>query len=505
MIYVLEGHELVHAVEEMLFQLFPTVPIRRGTAADLAALPNGSGATSGDDADYCRSTLVRHSVGDITETRATAEVSIHGQTYQEEQCARLADDLPPVERKRVETRLVKHALYHAAVQALPQPPVWGSLTGVRPAKLARGFLEDGATPDEAATRLTARYFVSPAKAALAVQAAVRALAVAETTQDSAISLYVSIPFCPSRCYYCSFVSSTTARSRHLIEPYLETLFQEIEQTGVLVREIGQPVQSIYIGGGTPTTLSEEQLRRLLAALAQHFDLSALREYTVEAGRPDTITPAKLRVMKEAGVNRVSINPQSMTDAVLERVGRQHTAADVRRAYAAARAVGFDAINMDVIAGLAGDTVATFTQTLQALLALAPENITVHTLAIKRGADLSDKVAVAQLRDVVGEMLAHTAQLLTAAQYEPYYLYRQKFSAGGFENVGWCQPGTACFYNIVMMEELHTILALGAGGVSKRVDRRTGWIARRNNPKYPLEYIKAAPTLLDGKRRLLFPE
>lgn len=540
MIYVLEGHELVHAVEEMLFQLFPTLSVRRATEADREVIVHGTNPVttvhsaetahlaapvpsvpppeSTESMDYCRSTLTQteeRTNGEssappeapetpILTTCVTTEVHLHGQTYWGKRSASFAM-VSPLERKRIQTGLVKRSLYDAAVQALPQPPVWGSLTGVRPAKLVRGFLESGMTRGEAAEHLRTQYGVSSARTALTMRAAATALSVAETTQDTDISLYVGIPFCPSRCYYCSFVSSTTAQSQHLIEPYLETLLQEIEQTAALVREAGRPVQSIYIGGGTPTTLSEAQLQRLLAALAQHFDLSTLREYTVEAGRPDTITPAKLRVLKEAGVGRVSINPQSMADAVLERIGRKHTADDVRRAYAAAREIGFAAINMDLIAGLAGDTVETFTQTLQALLDLAPENITIHTLAIKRGADLSDKAAVAQLRNVVGEMLSHAAQMLGHAQYGPYYLYRQKFSAGGFENVGWCQPGTECFYNIVMMEELHTILALGAGGVSKRVDRHTGWIARRNNPKYPLEYIQAAPTLLEGKRQLLFPE
>ena len=320
-----------------------------------------------------------------------------------------------------------------------------------------------------------------------------------------ISLYVGIPFCPSRCYYCSFVSSTTAQSGHLIEPYLDTLCREIEETAALVRETGKRVQSVYIGGGTPTTLDEKQLARLLAVLEKSFDFSALREYTVEAGRPDTITPEKLAALRAAGVGRVSINPQSMEDAVLAAIGRRHSAQDVLRAYQEARRAGFDAINMDVIAGLTGDTADSFARTIDTLIGLAPENITVHTLAIKRGADLTDKAAASAQRDTVSRMLDGAAQALQTAGYGPYYLYRQKFTAGGFENVGWCKPDTECFYNVTMMEELQTILSLGAGGVSKRVERATGWIERTNNPKYPLEYIRAADRLADGKRKLLFPK
>lgn len=211
----------------------------------------------------------------------------------------------------------------------------------------------------------------------------------------------------------------------------------------------------------------------------------MREYTVEAGRPDTITPEKLRVLKSAGVGRVSINPQSMNDAVLAAIGRKHGSADVLRAFDEARQAGFDEINMDLIAGLTGDTAETFAQTVDTLLNLSPENITVHTLAIKRGADLTDKAAAAAQRETVSQMLDGASHALQNAGYGPYYLYRQKFMAGGFENVGWCKPDTECFYNVSMMEELQTILSLGAGGVSKRVVRETGWI----EPREPIRNIR----------------
>ncbi len=486
MIYTLEGHDLKHAVEEMLFHLLPTANLTRADAV-------------GEDGDWCRSLLSEQ--GGEAVGRAVA--CIGGVTHESERRARVAG-LAPLDYKRAVTELVKMTVYDAVVPTLAQPPVWGSLTGVRPAKLARGLIERGMSRGEAAAYLREHFYVSPERTALTIRAAATAMELDKDIGPDDISLYVGIPFCPSRCYYCSFVSSTTAQSGHLIEPYLDTLYREIAETAALVREAGKRVQSVYIGGGTPTTLSEQQLARLLDTLEQNFDFSRLREYTVEAGRPDTITPGKLRALRAAGVGRVSINPQSMDDKVLAAIGRRHAAADVLRAYGEARQAGFREINMDVIAGLAGDTAETFARTVDTLIGLAPENITVHTLAIKRGADLTDKAAAAAQRETVSRMLDGASHALQTAGYGPYYLYRQKFTAGGFENVGWCKPDTECFYNVTMMEELQTILSLGAGGVSKRVDRATGWIERTNNPKYPLEYIRAADRLGGGKRKLLFP-
>lgn len=485
MIYTLEGHDLKHAVEEMLFHLLPTATLTRADEA-------GEG-------DWCRSLLSEQD----GEAVGRAIACIGGVTHESERRASVAG-LGPLDYKRVITELVKMTVYDAVVPALAQPPVWGSLTGVRPAKLARGLIERGMSRGEAAAHLREHFYVSPERTALTIRAAATAMELDKAIGPDDISLYVGIPFCPSRCYYCSFVSSTTAQSGHLIEPYLDTLCREIAETAALVREAGKRVQSVYIGGGTPTTLSEQQLIRLLKTLEQNFDFSGLREYTVEAGRPDTITPGKLHALRAAGVGRVSINPQSMDDQVLAAIGRRHAASDVLRAYDEARQAGFREINMDVIAGLTGDTAETFARTIDTLIGLAPENITVHTLAIKRGADLTDKAAAAAQRETVSRMLDGASHALQTAGYGPYYLYRQKFTAGGFENVGWCKPDTECFYNVTMMEELQTILSLGAGGVSKRVDRDTGWIERTNNPKYPLEYIGAADRLAAGKRKILFP-
>ena len=480
------GHDEKYALEQSLLTLFPGEKPVYGTVDKTA------------DTRWARVTLTEED----ERVQVTTELGVDGKS------AAHSYDYPlsgtEYEKEGQRRHAVGISFFGAAKDLLGISPAWGSLTGVRPSKVALSLIREGGKK-RAEKELQELYCVTPARARLAIEAADAGIRAAAELEPNDISLYVGIPFCPSRCYYCSFVSSTTAQSGALIEPYLETLCGEIRETAALVRQAGKRVQSIYIGGGTPTTLSAEQLERLTAALADSFDLSALREYTVEAGRPDTITPEKLRVLKNAGVGRVSINPQSMEDSVLAAIGRKHAADDVLRAFDEARQAGFREINMDVIAGLTGDTPETFAHTIDTLIGLAPENITVHTLAIKRGADLTDKAAAAAQHETVSRMLDYAYHALPQAGYGPYYLYRQKFMAGGYENVGWCRPGTECFYNVTMMEELQTILSLGAGGVSKRVDRDTGWIERANNPKYPLEYIRAADRLANGKRKLLFPK
>lgn len=481
--YALIGHDLKHAAEEMLLQLLPAALLTRQE----------------DDGkeDFCCSALVEQqdTVTITTETRlsgVTRTSTRTGDTSGQDEMA----------RKRTFSELVKLGIYDTVAPALETPPAWGALTGVRPAKLVRSLLSRGLTRGQVAERFRTRYFVSPERTALAVRCAAYAQEAVDSLQKDEVSLYLGIPFCPSRCAYCSFVSSSIERSADLIEPYLDALCAEVAATGALLREKGKKVTSVYIGGGTPTTLSADQLSRLMEQTANVMDFSALREYTVEAGRPDTITPEKLRAIRAGGADRVSINPQTMNDAVLARIGRKHSAEDVVRAYDEARAAGFPVINMDTIAGLAGDTPESFAQTIERILELDPENITVHTLAIKRGADLSDRAANAAQHDCVAKMLDFVQENLPRAGYGPYYLYRQKFSAGGFENVGWCKPDTESFYNIAMMEEIQTILSCGAGGVSKRVEPESGRITRFNAPKYPKEYLGAGVRIDTGKRHLL---
>ena len=278
------------------------------------------------------------------------------------------------------------------------------------------------------------------------------------------------------------------------------MLREVRETGSLLKETSRRVRTLYFGGGTPTTLSAAQLALLLKTVRESFDLTRCIEITVEGGRPDTLDLEKLRVIRDAGVGRVSINPQTMSDAVLRRIGRRHTAAQTLAAFSQAREAGFACINTDLIAGLPGDTPAGFNDSLRQLLALAPENITVHTLALKKGADLFFSRAEIPDGAAVSQMLTDANRLLRGAGYEPYYLYRQKYSSGGFENVGWCKPGTECLYNIYMMEEAHDVLALGGGGMTKLLFAKND-LTRFHNPKFPQEYVARIDDVIRSKHEV----
>ena len=398
-------------------------------------------------------------------------------------------------------RLVKNAMYRAALRAGHPKPVWGALTGVRPGKLLCGFLREGLSEEAAVRRFMAEFDVSPERSALCLDASRHTLEAIAELKPLDVCLYVGIPFCPTRCAYCSFVSQSVEKSMKLIPPFADALEQEIRATAAQVRSLGLRPVSVYFGGGTPTTLSPAQLERLCSLLEEAFDLSALREYTVEAGRPDTITEEKLRVLRRHGVDRVSVNPQTMSDAVLEAIGRRHSAADILSALEKVRRVGGFAVNMDLIAGLPGDDPAGFSRTLDAVLALGAENITVHTLSLKKGSRITLESSPLPTGVQVGAMLDEANARLRAAGYEPYYLYRQKFMSGGFENVGWTLPGHVNLYNICIMEELCSILAMGGGGSTKLIAPGDGRNIRLMAPKYPLEYIQKIRETCEEKEKI----
>lgn len=398
-------------------------------------------------------------------------------------------------------RIVKLAFYRAALNSGLPKPEWGCLSGVRPVKLMDEYLRGGLTPGTARTRFMQEYFVSEKRADLCLSSALAARRAEQSLEKDEICLYVGIPFCPTRCAYCSFVSQSVEKSMRLIEPFLDTLMQDIEATAAEVRRLGLRPAALYIGGGTPTTLSAPQLERLCSKLESEFDLSGLREYTVEAGRPDTITMEKLKTLRRHGVDRISVNPQTMTDSVLEAIGRRHTAQDIVDALALVRECGGFAVNMDLIAGLPTDTEAGFSMTLDRVLELAPENVTVHTLSIKRGSSLTLTEDDLPDAECVRHMLDEAMQRLDRAGYSPYYLYRQKNMSGSFENTGWAKKGFENLYNICIMEELCSIMAMGAGGSTKLVSEDRKRIKRYIAPKYPQEYINSAPGLRAGKERM----
>ena len=423
---------------------------------------------------------------------ATAKITLDGKT------ATAARRIPLTKADvRLTRRILQQSYYLAAVQLLPEAPPWGALSGVRPTKLATKVLLEGGREQDADRMLRDVYFVTPERRRLCLDASRHTLEAARLLAPDDLSLYIGIPFCPTRCAYCSFVSESVERFGEFLPPFLDCLIREIEYTGALLKRSGWHIRSLYIGGGTPTTLSTPQMTRLLDAIGTHFDLSRSLEFTVEGGRPDTLDLAKLRAIRAGGATRISINPQTMSDSVLRAIGRRHTAAETVEAFQMAREAGFDDINMDLIAGLPGDTPASFSETVRQVLALEPSNVTVHTLALKKGADLFQRRVTLPTREDVAQMLTASGRQLRAAAFEPYYLYRQKYMSGSFENVGWCRAGYTGYYNIYMMEELHSILSLGGGGMNK-INLPAGALERFHNPKYPQDYIQRIDTVLRQK-------
>ncbi len=470
----LQGHDYRYSVEQLLLTLFP------GQRPEYPA-----GAPEGESP-----ALLLRLEQNGTALTARASLWWEGTRYtaaRSTEADRLTGD--PAGDDSVKKQLVRLAFYDAGIQALGTEPPWGSLSGVRPVKLPTRLMAAGGTPAEALDQLTGLYRVSPGRARLAVDCARAALAVRRELRPGELALYVGIPFCPSRCAYCSFISADVKGASALVTPYLDGLCREIEEAGRQLTARGLRVSAAYMGGGTPTTLTASQLDRLLTAMEVHLPLDRSREFTVEAGRPDTITGDKLAVLAGHGVDRISINPQTMDDRVLAAMGRAHTSAQIRDAMALARAQFGGLVNMDLIAGLPGDSPAGFRRSLDEVLSMAPANITVHTLALKKGARLMQERADLCPPQAVADMLAAGEDALRRAGYVPYYLYRQKYMSGSFENVGWCLPGTECVYNIIMMEELQSVLSLGAGGVTKLVDPAAGHIQRLTNPKYPKEYLE----------------
>ena len=462
------GHEDLYAVEQLQLALFPD-----GTEGEaVSSLHRGKQWLT-----------------------ATAKITVDGKTATAQKRIKAAD-----ETVRGRRRALQQSYYLAAIQLLNHLPAWGALAGVRPTKITTKHMLEGGTAKSADKLLKDVYFVTPERRKLAIDCSLSTAHAANLLHEKDVSLYVGIPFCPTRCAYCSFVSRTVGKRTELIEPYLAALLQEIRLTGELLAKSGRTVRTIYIGGGTPTTLSNEQLKLLMGEISRAFDLSRLIEFTVEGGRPDTLNAEKLRTIAQSGADRMSINPQTMVDAVLKASARPHKAEDVLRAYQEAADAGFKAINMDLIAGLPTDTVDGFKASLDAVAALNPANITVHTLALKKDADLFQRRENLPTAEDVTEMVAYASEKLSGLGYKPYYLYRQKYMSGSFENVGWSRDGLDCLYNIYMMEEVHTIISVGGGSISK-VNLPDGKLIRFPNPKFPEQYIDMLPQVLEKKTEM----
>ena len=467
---VFRGHDERYVVEQSLMNLFP------------GELPVYEPITPGDDSwavisleetgDLCRVAVSLCRGGKTTE-----------QTYQEPLSG------GDFQREGLRRHAVGACFFLAARAVTGVTPPWGMLTGVRPDKPVTWALEDGKSPEEARAYLEEHYFVTPSRAALALETGATAAKAARRLEKRDIDVYVGIPFCPTRCAYCSFVSQSVERSFALVPPYVDALCGEISAGGEMVRRAGLRVRTFYMGGGTPTTLTAAQMDAVLTALEESFDLSACPEITVEAGRPDTITAEKLAVLKSHGVKRVSVNPQTMEDKVLSAIGRRHTAAETEQAMELVRAYHFQDVNMDLIAGLPEDTTDGFRRSLDKCLEMGASNITIHTLALKKGSRILMEGLSIPDGAAVQAMLDYAAPTLRAAGFVPYYLYRQKYMSGSFENVGWSRPGGECWYNVDIMSELCSILSFGAGGSTKMVEPGTNHIERVFNLKYPKEYTE----------------
>ncbi len=387
-------------------------------------------------------------------------------------------------------RALARAMYKAGEEITSMSPPWGTLTGIRPTKLVRKLMNSGMTAEEASEYLLNEYYTSPEKSRLCTEVVAAEGRALSLLDRSAVSLYLGIPFCPTRCSYCSFVSHSVEREGHLIPSYVDALIEEIHTTLPLIKV---PVSSIYIGGGTPTTLSPSELERVMGAVSQHVDLTTILEYTVEAGRPDTITEGRLAAIKAGGANRISVNTQTTNEDTLRLIGRQHTAADFFKAYEAAKGMDFTAINIDLIAGLPSESPEIFKKSLSDCLALNPENLTVHALSLKRAARLeySDMARTKEDAGDIFKMLDHSSKMTAAAGLLPYYLYRQRNTLGNLENVGYSKEGLEGLYNVYIMGEYQSILALGCGGVSKVTQLDGGKIERFYNDKHVGEYLKNA--------------
>lgn len=376
---------------------------------------------------------------------------------------------------------------------------WGTLVGIRPVKRVVGMLNSGMSETEVKKVLKYEYEVSDKKTELALSIAKTEIDVISTFPENAICLYIHIPFCPSRCAYCSFASLPVSEMQHFIEPYLYALFDELDTIKKIVDDMNFSIVSVYIGGGTPTSILSIELDNLLNKIEKTFDLSACREFTIEAGRPDTITKSKLKVMKKHNINRISINPQSMNDKTLSVIGRKHSAEQIYEAYSLAKEMGINIINMDIIAGLPQETVEEFSNTVDKVLELEPENITVHTMSIKRAARINQTGDFDTLPhyELVDKMVDYAHEKLKESGYMPYYLYRQKNILGDLENTGFYRGNTQGLYNICMMEEVKTVISAGVGAVTKLV--KPGKIERIFNVKDVREYLNRAEEMRQRKK------
>lgn len=401
--------------------------------------------------------------------------------------------------KRQISDLVKKSVFFACKKLSDMPTPWGISTGIRPAKTARMMLDENKTDEEILRYMEEEFFVTPKKARLSLDVAKTEFELLKNREENTVSLYLGVPFCPTRCAYCSFISQAVAHNQKFVKPYVEALLKEIEETSRMAESFGYKAETIYFGGGTPTTLSPEDLDRLIKRVKSCFDVTVLREFTVEAGRPDTFTDEMLAVLWENGVNRISINPQTMNQKTLDKIGRRHSVEDTIKAFEMTKKYDFS-INADLIAGLPDESTEDFRKTVEEVCALSPHAVTVHTMYLKRAARLISDFEKLRFAKDMDSMVQLSYDYLTEKGYNPYYLYKQKNTLGNLENVGFSKQGHESLYNIFIMEEIQTILAMGGGASTKMVkgDR----IERVFNPKEASDYINRIDEIIEKKKAAL---
>jgi oxygen-independent coproporphyrinogen-3 oxidase len=391
---------------------------------------------------------------------------------------------------------IKKSVFYAAKEISDMPTPWGISTGIRPAKTARGMIEAEKADDEILSFLKSEYLMEDKKAHLALEVAKNERKIISSMAENSVSIYVGIPFCPSRCSYCSFISRATEHNGKYVLPYVEALKKEIIHSAKIVKDLGQKIDSLYFGGGTPTAIDVCLLESLIDCVRENFDLSGMKEFTVEAGRPDTFSPEMMKMLKSEGVTRISINPQTMHDETLRKIGRCHSVEDVTRAFYIAREAGFDSINADLIAGLPGEDENMMEESLEKISELKPESVTVHTLYMKRASQMIEDFARLRFAKDTSKMVDIASEMLRHGEMKPYYMYKQRNTLGNLENVGYAKENHESRYNVFIMEEVQPILALGAGGSTKMVTK--GGIDRIFNPKDAADYTERIEEVLSRK-------
>lgn len=479
MYLVNRNHKFHYEMENLLRVFFPDEKITVSEQHD-------------ENENYCITAL--------EESKIYVEVSVRDKNLKKEQEFSLQEKKPKESDESFFERKMALMLYDMLCQITGYTPPWGILTGVRPAKLMSKLISQYGV-EGAKEYFCDELQVSREKTDLAYTVSQKERLIVEKSSPDSYSLYISIPFCPSRCSYCSFISHSNDKAKKLIPEYVEKLCQEINETADIAKKLQLKLESIYIGGGTPTALDAVSLSRLCECVKENFDVENVTEYTIEAGRPDSLDEDKFKVLRNSGCTRISINPQTFNDGVLKVIGRNHNSEMTVDAMNTARKHGFDNINMDLIAGLPEDTFDSFKRTLDIALSFNPENITVHTLALKRSSTLVTCNERTNSADVAREMLSYAQNKLWNEGYEPYYMYRQSKCLGNLENVGWAKKDYDCLYNVYMMEECHTVLAVGAGAVTKLKAPLSTEIERIFNYKYPYEYISGFDEIISRKKQI----